>query len=73
MAGQQHIQAAQTELFMLASIKNESINTIACLWIWVKQAKLMVNSTVLIAILLALNASAANKCQHKFQTGLSFQ
>ena len=32
-----------------------------------EQAKLMVVYAILLAILLALNTSPANKCQHKFQ------
>ena len=68
--GQQHIQAAQTGLCMLASFK-KWVNTLwhACGFWWIKQ-KLMVVYAILLAILLALNASPANKCQHKFQPGL---
>ena len=39
MVCQQPIQAAQTGLCMMASIKNGSIYTVACLQILVKQAK----------------------------------
>ena len=51
------------------ALKNGSIHTMACLRILVKQAKVMVVYAILPAVLLALNASPANKCQHKFQPG----
>ena len=41
----------------------------ACLRILVEQAKLTVVYAILLVILLALNASPANKYQHKFQPG----
>ena len=43
----------------------------ACGFYWNKQ-KLKVVYAILIAIILVLNASPANKCQHKFQTWESF-
>ena len=49
------------------ALKSGPIHTMACLLILVEQAEFMVVYT----ILLALNASAANKCQHKFQPGIN--
>ena len=39
----------------------------ACLRILLEQAKCMVVNAILLAILLALKASPASKCQHKFK------
>ena len=59
MVGPQHIQVAQTGLCMLASIKK---------WV-ITHYGMLVDSVGTSKILLALNASPANKCQHKFQPG----
>ena len=45
------------------------MHTISCLWILAEQAKFMAVYATLLTILLALNVSPANKCQHKFQPG----
>ena len=66
MVGQQHIQAAETRLYVCwQALKSGSIHTMACLQILVEQTKI----TVVYAILLVLNASPANKCQNKFKPG----
>ena len=61
MAGQQPVQAAQAGLCMLASIKKWVNTHYGRLGIRMKQAKFIVVYTILLALLLALNASAANK------------
>ena len=65
MVDQQHIQAAQTGLCMLASIKK-----------WIKMLadsgtskNLWIFYAILLPISLALNARPANKYKHKFQPG----
>ena len=72
MVCQQHIQAAQTGLCMLASIKkwvNIHYGKLAhCL----EQAKFMVVYAILLAILPALSVSPANKSQQKFQPRITF-
>ena len=54
------------------TLKSGSIRTMACLRILVKKAKFMVVCVILLATLLALNASPPNKCQHIFQPGELF-
>ena len=68
MVGQQHIQATQTGLLcMLASIK-KWVNTHYGMLAGSGETS---QTVVVYAILQALNASPANKCQHKFQPGPS--
>ena len=66
MVGQQH----KLDSVCWQALKSGSIHTMACLRILVEQAKFMVAYAILLAILLALNASPANKWQYKFQLGL---
>ena len=67
MVDQQHIQAAQSGLCMLASIKkwiNANYGMLAVSG--GDKPKLMVVYAILLAVLLALNGSPTNKRQHKF-------
>ena len=69
MIGQQHIEATQTGLFMLASIKKWVNTYYGMLSDFGGTSKTLCKKVY--AILLSLNASPAYKCQHEFHLFIS--